>query len=573
MLRYVLYSILVLILAGGLFFLVTRKKDYASDENTLARGKNLFTKYCISCHGLEGDGMGPPLGGITNLLSEKALTDFISNPSKIIESGDERAASLHARYKQVMPSFEWMKETEISSILAYIHQETKLHHLEPLPVNKDTAEAGLTGRLVPAVKKSELKIELEDVVQIPRIIDSFPDLGIVTLRPYPSGNGTLFASDQNGVIYRISNGKAGIFLDMRKLIKDFQRGPGIATGIGSFDFHPDFLNNGLLYITHAETFKGQPADYNIADSINKSEVEWVISEWKMDNVKDTVFKGTHRELLRTHAPTFAHGCQDIGFIPGLAKTDPDYGLLYIGYGDGGSNNIKRPELGHNLKSFLGTILRIDPAGKNSRNGKYGIPAGNPFVNETDPATVKEIYAYGFRNPHRMAWDHANRNRMMVTDIGEANIEELNIVEKGGDYGWPVREGNYGITTTKDLKRVHQLAKSDLDLYKKPFAQYDHTEGNAISGGYVYEGNIAALKNKYVFGDIVNGKLFYVNVDPLLSDSAVYELTIMQNGKETNLQEMSHAKRIHLRIGYDRFTRELYVITKVDGKIRRVKKVY
>ena len=258
---------------------------------------------------------------------------------------------------------------------------------------------------------------------------------------------------------------------------------------------------------------------------------------------------------------------------GLKKNDPDYGLLYFGYGDGGSNNIHHPELCGNLQSFLGTIMRIDPAGKNSRNGKYGIPATNPFVNSKDPLTVKEIYAYGFRNPHRFAWDKNNGNRMMATNIGESNIEELNIIEKGGDYGWPRREGNYGINTVKDLKTVFRVSPDDPYQYKKPFAQYDHEDGNAISGGFVYEGDIALLKHKYIFGDIVKGKLFYVNIDPKLSDSTVYELTIMQDGKETSLQEMDNTKRMHLRIGYDQFKKELYIITKINGKIRRVVKAY
>ncbi len=570
--RYLLSSLFVLILLGSLFYLMKSKKEYVDDEDTLAKGKELFIKHCISCHGLGEDGIGPRLGGITNLLSKKALVDFIRDPSKVIESGEERAVSLHARYKQVMPSFEWMQETEVSSVLSYIHHQTELHQIKVLSIIKDTAKIPLTGRLVTAVKKSQLKIELEEVIQIPRIKDTSPDLGIVTLRPHPSGDGTLFVSDQNGIIYRINDDKAQIFLDVRAHIRDFQSGPGIATGVGSFDFHPDFLNNGLLYITHAETFKGQPADYQISDSL-KAEVQWVLSEWKMDNAKDSVFKGKHRELLRLHAPTFAHGAQDMGFIPGLKKKDPEYGLLYLGYGDGGSNNISRPEMGHHLKSFLGTILRIDPTGNNSKNGKYGIPASNPFVNETDPSMIKEIYAYGFRNPHRLAWDPTNRNRMMVTDIGESNIEEINIVENGGDYGWPSREGNYGIATTKDLKTVYKLAASDVDLYKRPFAQYDHQEGNAISGGYIYEGALSLLKNKYVFGDVVNGKLFYVNIDPILKDSTIYELAIIQDGKETSLREMSQVKRLHLRIGYDRFAKELYVITKADGKIRRVSKVY
>ena len=503
MVRYFLYF-LILISAGVVIYFTFRKKNYTSDDATLANGKILFTKYCSSCHSLEADGFGPPLGGITSVRSKDALMDFIQNPSKVIASNEERAVSQLTRYKQVMPAFEWMQEKEISSILSYIHHESELHHIEATSIQDDSTNAGLTGRLVAPVKKSGLKIELEEVVQIPRIKDTSPDLGIVTLRAHPSGDGTIFVSDQNGVLYKVSNGKADIFLDVRKHIKDFQSGPGIATGVGSFDFHPDFLNNGLIYITYAETFKGQKADYLISDSI-KSEVQWIISEWKMDDVKSPVFSGTHRELLRLHAPTFAHGCQDIGFIPDLKKNDPEYGLLYFGYGDGGANNIKHPELCHHLRSFLGTVMRIDPAGNNSKNGKYGIPADNPFVNETDPLTVKEIYAYGFRNPHRLTWDPANNNRLMVTDIGEANIEELNIVEKGGDYGWPNREGNFGITTTKDMKTVYKLGKSDLDRFKKPFAQYDHQEGNAISGGYVYEGNLTPLKNKYVFGDIVNGQ--------------------------------------------------------------------
>jgi hypothetical protein len=163
--------------------------------------------------------------------------------------------------------------------------------------------------------------------------------------------------------------------------------------------------------------------------------------------------------------------------------------------------------------------------------------------------------------------------MLATDIGESNIEELNIVENGGDYGWPNREGNFGIATLKDLKTVFKLRESDLGLYKTPFAQYDHEDGLAISGGYIYDGDIKPLQSKYIFGDIVSGKLFYVNIDAPLSDSTIYELTIIQDGKETNLQEMSGIKRLHLRVAYDQFRKELYVITKADGKIRRVTKAY
>ena len=124
-----------------------------------------------------------------------------------------------------------------------------------------------------------------------------------------------------------------------------------------------------------------------------------------------------------------------------------------------------------------------------------------------------------------------------------------------------------------MKTVFKVSPNDVYRYIKPFAQYDHEDGNAISGGFVYDGDIALLKHKYIFGDIVKGKLFYVNIDPKLSDSTVYELTIMQNGKETSLQEMDKTKRMHLRIAYDQFRKELFIITKINGKIRRVTKAY
>jgi glucose/arabinose dehydrogenase/mono/diheme cytochrome c family protein len=574
MIRYVvLPSALIIVVI--LLFAIGRSKShhYPSDSRTLLRGQVLFSRYCAACHGLKEEGIGPGLGGLTRLLSKSELTAFIRHPEKAIASGNARAIALLSRYKQTMPAFPEMADDSIQAILSYIDQQTEQFDIEPRPVDRlATQKNGLTGSLVRPPVTSNLRIELEDVIRIPRLSYSTPDLGIVTLRPHPAGDGRLFVSDQGGILYLIKDGKADVYMDLREQVKDFNIGPGIATGLGSFDFHPDFLNNGLLYLTHAEKFHGQRADYSVSDSV-RSEVQWVLSEWKVDDVNAKTFKGTRRELLRLHAPTFGHGAQDLQFIPVLDKNDPGYGLLYWGYGDGGSNNIRKPELGHNLKSFLGTILRIDPAGHNSRNGHYGIPSDNPFAAERDPGIIKEIWAYGFRNPHRMAWDLSHGRRMLATDIGESNVEELNIIEKGGDYGWPNREGNFRIFTKNDLKIVYPAVAEDLALFKKPFAVYDHTVGNAISGGFVYEGDLEKLRDKYIFGDIVNGKVFYVNMDEKLADSTIYELTIIRDGKETSLRDLSHERRMHLRIAYDRFAKQLYLITKVDGMIRRVVNVY
>lgn len=552
-------------------FFSQSKQGYPVDEQTLTKGKILFSTQCQSCHSLTEEGIGPRLGGVTTVLSEKHLLNFINNPAAIIASGDVRANSLQKRYNQVMPSFDLLKDDDVKSILAYIDNESKLTKVEPLKVDTTAGnKSQLSKKYAPDIKKSGLVVQLEDFIKIPRADSNPPDKGIATLRAYPAGDGTLFVSDQMGIIYRIENGKAETFLNVRSAIPDFIFTSGIGTGLGSFAFHPDFLQNGLIYTTHAERFIGKPADFQFADTF-KPGLQWVLSEWKIIDIKAHIFKGSRRELLRINTPTTGHGVQDISFVPTTDKKNPDYGMLFLGIGDGGSNNIKRPDLGHNKQSLLGTVIRINPLGKNSKNGQYGIPADNPFAKDPDPATRKEIWAYGFRNPHRMAWDIIN-NRMLIADIGESNIEEVNVIEKGKDYGWPVREGNYRIATKENLKTIYPLNDSERSVYHAPFAVYDHTEGHAISGGYVYEGKLDALRDKYVFGDIVTGKLFYVNMDGPLSDSSVYDLSIVENNKPTDMLELNNTKRVHLRIGYDVYTKELYIMAK-NGMIRKITDAY
>ncbi|MEJ7740227.1 MAG: PQQ-dependent sugar dehydrogenase [Chitinophagaceae bacterium] len=568
---FVWLPVTVIIAIGIVYYIKNRPASYQVDEKTLAKGKDLFSSQCRSCHGISEEGIGPRLGGVTLALSEESLIRFIHNPSKVMEAGDKRAKILYKQYKQLMPSFDFMKRDDIHSILAYIDNETRIAKIEPLKIDtaNDNAEKE---RYAPPVKNSGLTIELQEYIKVPRADSNPPDKGIATLRTNPAGDGSIFVSDQMGVIFRIEKSKADTFLDVRLSVPDFISTPGIGTGLGSFAFHPDFIHNGLIYTTYAEQFIGKPTDFQFADTF-KAGLQWVLSEWKINDIKARKFMGTRRELLRINTPTTAHGAQDLSFAPTLDKKNPDYGMLFLGIGDGGSNNIKRPDLVHNKQSLLGTVIRINPLGRNSKNGHYGIPPDNPFANDSNPGTRKEIWAYGFRNPHRLAWDINNdKTRMLVADIGESNIEEINVIEKGKDYGWPVREGNYGIATKINLKKVYYLKPEELSLYHAPFAQYDHTDGNAISGGYVYEGRIQVLKNKYVFGDIATGKLFYVNLDGHLSDSAVYELSIAVNNQLTDLKKLNNTKRVHLRMGYDPIAKELFIMTK-NGIIRKVTDAY
>ena len=413
----------------------------------VASGEVLFETNCASCHGLENAGIGPRLGGITSLWSEDQLLAFIQNPAKFIESGNERAVAQFEKYKLMMPAFDYLKPEEIRSIISYIAAETKAKNIEPLVVVPTTQKTEPV-RYAPMIQPSKLRIELEEFVTIPASSDKLPRTRIATMRAQPSGDGTLFVSDQNGLIYRINGEKINTFLDVRPLIDNFATAPGLGTGLGSFVFHPDYLNNGLIYITYTEKPTGKPADYFYADSI-KVALQWVVSEWKMKDVSSPVFEGTRRELLRINVPNVVHGTQDIDFVPGLNKGDPDYGMLYIGTGDGGSTISKHPELTHNLRSLLGTIIRIDPLGTNSPNGKYGIPNDNPFYNNPDPKVRKEIWAYGFRNPHRLAWWNSPQGmKLFEAEVGENVVEEINLVEKGQDYGWNVREGDYAISPKK-----------------------------------------------------------------------------------------------------------------------------
>jgi hypothetical protein len=139
---------------------------------------------------------------------------------------------------------------------------------------------------------------------------------------------------------------------------------------------------------------------------------------------------------------------------------------------------------------------------------------NKFAADGDPKTLGEIYAYGFRNAHRLSWDLTD-GTMFACDIGMNNIEEVNIVREGGNYGWMKREGYWenGITRPGGaLNQLFELPADVLDGRRKdeftyPVAIYDHNEGQAISGGFAYYGRVAALRGKFVFGDIQRGRLF------------------------------------------------------------------
>jgi mono/diheme cytochrome c family protein/glucose/arabinose dehydrogenase len=558
-----------LLLLGFTLCFFLAKSQTINPKNT-AKGKNLFETQCGSCHGISNGNFGPKLGGVHATRPLEELYNFIKNPSLFIQNGDVRTKVLLDKYKTEMPAFAHLKDTEIKSIFEYIKQQSDFLKESPLIVENPPKNTPIKLYSSP-IKSSNLWIELEDFIKLPIQPNTPNDKGIATLRSSPNNSEEIFVSDQMGLIYRIKNKQKQVYFDIRKFKPDFIFSPGIGTGLGSFDFHPDFQQNGIFYTTHAEPFANKIAINSKAwaDSIGVG-LQWVITEWQHKNPADSLFEGIGREVLRFNTPTTAHGGQDLSFVPNLLKNDSNYGLLYLGIGDGGSNNIKLPELCHSPKSLLGTVIRIDPMGKNGVFDSYGIPPDNPFATQTDQGIQKEIYAFGFRNPHRLAWFEG---KLLVADIGEANIEEVNLVEKGGDYGWSNQEGAWGVKTKIDKTVLFEISETEMQKYRLPIAQYDHNEGKAISGGFVYKGYLKALENKYFFGDIVTGKLYFMNTENLKNDNEIFNVNIISEGKETTLKELANLKRAHLRIGFDQNTGDLFIMTKNDQSIRKVKKAY
>lgn len=499
------------------------------------------------------------------MVSSDWIKDFIKNPKEVVESGDERGKKLLAQYKTLMPSFPHYSEEDLTSIVAYLHTTKAPGGL----ASSDSVNI-VTNPLPDPIELSDVVGNLDLVTTLPATSDKLPLTRLAKL-DFIQQSERLFIVDLRGKLYELKNNKPKVYLDMAVSKPKFINQPGLATGFGSFAFHPEFLTNGLLYTSHTEAPGSGTADFNYADSIPVT-VQWVISEWKTGQPLSSSFSGTSRELFRINMVTGMHGVQELTFNPNAKSGDDDYGLLYIGVGDGASVEAGYPFLCHSIDKAWGSILRIDPRGEDSANSQYGIPVTNPFVKNSNTQAIREIYAYGFRNPHRITWSKAGQ--MLATNIGQAHIESVNLVMSGHDYGWPIREGTFLLNPMGDIKKVFALPEDDA-LYNitYPAAQYDHDEGLAITGGFEYTGTaINGLKGKYIFADMNNGRLFFID---LLSvkpgvQTKISEWKISYQGKPTTFAELCGNTRVDLRIGRDR-KGDIYFFSKQDGKVYRLGK--
>ncbi|WP_018620475.1 PQQ-dependent sugar dehydrogenase [Spirosoma luteum] len=543
----------------------TATTNKSNQPPLLAQGKQLFQTNCSTCHNFSQTGIGPNLADIPADFSPAWVKRFIRNAPLLIEDGDKRANQLYRQYKLMMPTFSQLSDTELEALTQYIGANRK--QLTTAAGDKTLGPA-VNDPVPQKIGPSGLRLILEEITTAP-ITNTPPAVArINTMRVLRQGaQQQLFIADLQGILYRMQDKTLQTVLDLREQFPEFISKPGLGTGFGSFAFHPLFAQNGLLYTTHTEKARTAPADFTYADSIPVA-MQWVVTEWKLEDPSATVFRGKPRELMRVDVVSPIHGMQEIAFNPLATQGNSDFGCLYIGIGDGGATENGYYFLCDNTRKIWSKLLRINPLGRNSKNGRYGIPADNPYAK--DSSSLGEIYCRGFRNPNRFSW--LPDGKLLVTDIGQTNAEELNLAVRGADYGWPEREGTYRINHRAKMDKVYPLPATEKPgTYRYPVAFYDHDEGNAISGGYVYTGKtIPLLRNKYVFGDVANGRVFLVDNTQLKQgqQATITELAIQIDGQPASFKAINQGKKPDLRIG-EGPNGALYFFTKTNGKLYKV----
>ena len=346
-----------------------------------------------------------------------------------------------------------------------------------------------------ALTLSSRAAESEAFVELKQIADGFTSpLNLLTL---DDGSGRLLIGDQIGVV-RILNKDGKLaekpFADLREKIVKLPQGFD-ERGLLGIALHPQFRQNKKVYIFYSAPLRASaPTNYNCTSHL---------SEFKMKD-GDELDQPSERVLLEIDKPQMNHNGGRITFGPD--------GYLYIAVGDGGGANDS--DMGHSPQGngqdttkLLGKILRIDV----DHGEPYAIPSDNPFAGAKD-GRKPEIYAYGVRNSWGISFDRGGSHELFAADVGQNRFEEVNIIVKGGNYGWNVREG-FGCfdpkspnNPTNPCPKVDAEGKPFIDpilAYKNftGFKKDPESLGISVTGGYVYRGKaIPQLQGKYVFGD-------------------------------------------------------------------------
>jgi glucose/arabinose dehydrogenase len=413
------------------------------------------------------------------------------------------------------------------------------------------ASPALADHLLPSIERGNISIALDPIATGM----AAPLYGISP----PADTNRLFVLEQNGLVRIIQNGtlQPGAALDLQSRVQQAPVGtgplnPGNANderGLLGLAFHPGFSNPTspgfrTLYTYTSEATAGNPLTFPVpiepTDPGQNNYVN-VVSEYKMTTPTSNVIDPASRRVVFTIG-------KNAGNHNGGTVAFGQDGYLYLATGDGGNANDDGPAHVEPLGNaqvitggnVLGKMLRIDPLNPNltpgspnplSANGQYRIPTDNPFQ---AAGQVPEIFAYGLRNPYRFAFDRLNGD-LILADVGQNNIEEIDRIVRGGNYGWAIKEGTFLFNRADGTVGARSPGSPAglIDPISGPLGtlEYDHSDGISITGGFVYRGTlIPELFGKYVFGDLairggprVDGRLFYAD----LEDGTINEFLIPQ----------------------------------------------
>ncbi len=316
-----------------------------------------------------------------------------------------------------------------------------------------------------------------DTVKLVRVHEKLSTPWPIAVLIPPDGSQREFLALQRGQVLILPKdeqaGEAKTFLDLSTRGLEAANGK-FEEGLNGMAFHPKFAENGLFYLCY---------------TMQKPK-RLVVSEMKASG--DKADESTERVLLEIPLINWNHHGGNLVFGPD--------GYLYIGVGDTSKRNDEKRMAQLNAV-LVGKVLRIDVNSREYHNA-YGIPADNPFADGVD--ALPQIYAYGIRNPWGMSFDA--KGRLWLADVGQDLWEEINWIEKGGNYGWSYREGARPFPLRMD-------APPEGAKLIDPIFEYHHGEGLSITGGIVYTGKaLPELAGSYVYGDFVLGKIWSLKVD-------------------------------------------------------------
>ena len=365
------------------------------------------------------------------------------------------------------------------------------------------------------IPQSGLVLEVSEVASLPQADPGqLPRPTVLTQDP----KGRLFSNDLSGPIYLVGDSPPAVeeYLDLR----DYPE-LGIVSGfhgLQSFAFHPDFYERGApgfgcFYVFFSSEQTGVAPDFSSGE---ETSFHTVLTEWRTAEPGAPVFSPAvpehpYREVLRINQPFGGHVGGLIAFNPTVTSAHPDYGNLYVALGDGaqGGGEADPLENAENAANPYGAILRIDPTGRDSANGRYGLVPENALAADSDPATLAEVYCFGLRNPQRFGWDLVT-GRHYIADIGHDVMEEVNLAGNGFHFGWDLLEGS------------EVLEGGNLSGLTPPIAEYDHVNfvtdpqpakaNRAITIGEVARGTcVPGLEGHLLIADFPSGILLTLDV--------------------------------------------------------------